>query len=157
MRLPWRKKNALSDLDRIKKSERHLKEYRNLPDTEKIPQYDILRKALFRINDVLNSCNAAYEKQEMLNGDVQLADIYLIPYADKDGKMAYISYMQALNLRYPMGEYEILDPATGKISQSGAERISIIIAVNYSLSRICERWLREIAEIEEAVKKAESD
>jgi len=149
----FKKKERTDNIERLKKSEKRLQEFQKSED--KIMQYEILQKAIFRIYDVINESGIHYDRQEELNGEVQLAELFLIPYLNHFESIDYKNYRHANKLVQPAGEYTVVNHALGLYSQYGVEKISEWIAINFSLEAIASRWLAEIPRIENLILESQ--
>ena len=150
------KKNTMeTQIDKIKKSQRRFNEYNNLSNEQMIENYEMLRKAIFRVHNVLiNIPDINYDKLDLLNGDCLLAEVNVIPYLNSKKELSYIRFSAIKNLEPLTGEYTILDITTGKYRQHGVERYSTWLATSYGLRNICIRWQSEIPSIIEAISES---
>ena len=147
-------KKSLIPFDRLKKSEKQLQEFKSLPINERFENYEILKKAIHRLHSIVSNLDDInYEKQEVLNWDYLHSDVYILPYFNSDGQLSYISYNEAMKHQLPTGEYKEVDSAIGKYIQNGVENISIRLAIDNYLVIMCNRWLEEISEIENAISE----
>ena len=147
-------------IDRLKKSERQLFQFKEFNTIQRFENYEILRKAISRLHSILSQIDGInYEKQEILNWDYLHSDVYIIPYFNCENQLSYISYIEAQSLPLPSGNYEVIDFSVGKYIQNGVEKISTRLAIDNYLLVICNRWIDELNEIENAIseiKQAES-
>lgn len=142
--------------DRLHHSEKQLLEYKSLSTDKKIEEFETLKRAIGRLHSILNrDPDATYEKQEILNWDFLHTDVEIIPYLDENYNRSYMKQSLAVELPYPEEGIQVIDESNGKYIIDGEEKYSIRLAIGYSLTMICVRWLNEIAEIENAISVAE--
>ena len=149
--IPTKKRNPF---DRLNNSEKQLMEYKKLNFEEKLTEFEILRKAVSRLHSILEQApDSNYERQEALNWDYLHTDIYIIPYLNAERELSYISLAEACELSFPTEKYKVIDPSNGHIQfvKEGINTFSKIVAINYSLESICNRWLQEITAIREII------
>lgn len=151
-----RRKKFSTPLERLKKSERRLKEFKSYTIYEKLREYEKYKKAIFDIHDVLIELGVKYENQELLNGDYLLADINLFLFLNKKSQTDYITYSLVQKLKLPTGNYDIIDKSNGKYKLKDKEDFSTLIAVDYALNKVCDRWLEEMPILHTLISQKEA-
>ena len=148
-------KKYAQHFDRLKKSKTRFEEYLKLDVSERIRHYEMIRKAIFRIQDILSLIDFVdYNKEDLLNGDCLYADVHIVPYLNAKHEICFIKVTDLDNIYPPKGKYEIIDESVGKYIKDESEYISEWLAVDYSLRNMCYRWLSEIPAIEHAITRA---
>ena len=145
-------RNEAAPTERLRKSQRQLKEFMNTPTDKRLDEcVHLLCPAVSRIHSVVHGSSLfGFNKIDLLNADYLYTDIRLIPFfSEKYVGAAYISYNRALQLPYPTGDYEVLEPSIGKCrdEESGKTFFSPRIAVDTSVEAIAQRWLDNIPAI----------
>ena len=141
--------------DKLSHSKRQLCEYQKLRTPyERFEAYRrLLKPAISRIYEVVMAdTNFEYAEIEHLKRDYLHLDVECIPfYSDEAGTISFIRYADAQELKFPEGEYSVIDEKCGMYKIDGNEKVlfSKRIAIDHTLIAFASIWYNRIPELME--------
>lgn len=119
----------------LKKTERQFNYYILLTPEERLEKFEIFKKAINRLYTIIDDEEGLnYSKREQLNWDQLHADIEMLQYYDKNGKLSFVSQKEAITSYYLTKDE--------------------LYSIDELLLNTCNRWLKELSEIENAILEA---